>query len=66
MKVKSLGKGWFIRELDVVPKKDEIFEVSEERAKELASDKNASGMPLVEIIEEIKEEKKEVKKTKKK
>lgn len=64
MKVKSLGKSWFIRELDRVPSKDEVFELTDERAKELASDKNASKQPLVEIIEEVKKEETKKKKGK--
>lgn len=62
MKVKSLGKSWFIRELDRVPSKDEIFELTEERAIELSSDKNLAKTPLVEIIKD--EEKPVIKKKK--
>lgn len=64
MKVKSLGKSWFIRELDRVPSKDEVFELTDERARELASDKNNAKQPLVEIIEEVKKEETKKKKGK--
>lgn len=65
MKVKALGvRGWNIREIGRIPAKDEIFELSDERAKELASDKNASKQPLVEIIEEVKKEETKKKKGK--
>lgn len=63
MKVKALGiPNYIIRELDRVPNKDEIFELSEERANELSSDKNVAKTPLVEIIKEEKVIKKAKKK----
>lgn len=61
MKVKSLGKDWFIRELDRVPSKDEEFELSDERAKALSTCDNNAKQPLVEIIEAKKEVKVETK-----
>lgn len=66
MKVKSLGKDWFIRELDRVPSKDEEFELSDERAKALSTCDNNAKQPLVEIIEAKKEIKEEVKEKPKK
>lgn len=64
MKVKSLGiENIKIIELDRVPSKGEIFELSDERAKALSTCDNALGMPVVEIVkEETKEEPKKPKK----
>lgn len=63
MKVKALGvPNYLIRELDRIPEKDEIFDLSEERARELSSDKNIAKTPLVEIIKD--EEKPVIKKKK--
>lgn len=66
MKVKSLGKDWFIRELDRVPSKDEEFDLPEDRAKALSTCDNNAKQPLVEIIEAKKEIKEEVKEKPKK
>lgn len=51
MKVKAL-KDYNDLQLNKLIKAGTEYEVPEKRAKELASTKNASGMILVEIIEE--------------
>lgn len=64
MKVKALGiPNIIITELNRVPNKDEVFDLTEDRAISLSTKDNSLGYPVVEIV---KEEVKVAKKAKKK
>lgn len=58
MKVKTLIRFKDL-EKDTIREVGEVFEVTKKRATELSTEKNKSGIKLVEILEEKSEEKPE-------